>query len=292
MDQLAESMQAYNKLVRRYGRNGQAAYPMLCVWDTVRHFMAVCALPASFRGTHPRTWPAPLPQATTHLAAEPLTARPASFTHHARRHTRGGSVSSAMTSGVPVGRQSPVLLSRHRRRASHVTDAMAAAAVEAAPSPHTLEEQKRQLAAIREGPPRSAVQRVAQAVLAAVAAALAWLAGRAAAAARAAWSHPGHLALCSIGCVIMALQVALLLEHRRHAPVPHAGAGTAAGISGPEAAAQAAAALRREVANLQQTLQQLQMQGEAWQGQLQSALASAAELAQRLPRQAWGDSAP
>lgn len=170
---------------------------------------------------------------------------------------------------------------------------MAAAAVEAAPSPRTLEEQKRQLAAVQEGPPRPAMQRLALAALAALTAALVWLAGQAAAAARAAASHPGHLVLCCIGCMIVAMQVALLLEHRQqhqYAPLPDAAAVPVA-VGGVEAAAQAAAALRREVANLQRTLQQLHTQGEAWQDQLQSALAAAAELTQRLPQHAWTDGA-
>lgn len=236
---------------------------------------------------------APLPQAATHLVAEPLVSRSSSFTQHARRQSRVASISSTMAGGVPVGRQ-PAVLSRHRRRASHVTDAMAAAAVEAAPSPRTLEEQKRQLAAVQEGPPHPAMQRLALTALAALTAALAWLAGRAAAAARAAWSHPGHLVLCCIGCVIVAMQVALLLEHRQqhqHAPLPDAAAAVPVAVGGVEAAAQAAAALRREVANLQRTLQQLHTQGEAWQDQLQSALAAAAELTQRLPQHAWTNGA-
>lgn len=228
---------------------------------------------------------APALQAVARVAADPEPAPGGAAPQHVRRHTRAGSLSSpSMQAGVSLARPTPVLV-RHRRRGSLVTEALAAA-VRAAPplTPPQSPTRRQGSVAARIG---CAVTRAGLVLISPLLALLGWLLSLAEAVVKAASAHNGAWALCTIGCVIIALQAATLRKQRQQlAQHPF---GSSAPL--PDAhAAQAVAALGREVASLSRTLQQLHSQGESWRAQLEVALATTADLAQRLQQQQAGAS--
>jgi hypothetical protein len=101
-------------------------------------------------------------------------------------------------------------------------------------------------------------------------------------------SQGSHSALCAIGCIIIALQAALLLQQRQQLAQlqQHTAAESPFYLAAQGSSYQAVAAMRQEVASLQQGLRLVQAQGDSWRAQLDSVLATAADLAQRLQQQA------
>ena len=100
-------------------------------------------------------------------------------------------------------------------------------------------------------------------------------------------SHGTHSALCAIGCVIIALQAALLQQQRQQLAQlqQHTAAESPWYLAAQGSSYQAVAAMRQEVASLQQALRLVQAQGDSWRAQLESVLSTAADLAQRLQQQ-------
>lgn len=120
---------------------------------------------------------------------------------------------------------------------------------------------------------------------------------------RAARALSGPTAVCAIGCTILALQAAMLLQQRQQLahlqahpaathglPVHYAAAAPGLmDIAGGERAAQHAAlvaGLGRDLAALHRAVQQLQDQSEGWRLQLDRLAAAAAALAARLQQHA------
>ncbi|KAL4443672.1 hypothetical protein ABPG75_011409 [Micractinium tetrahymenae] len=254
---------------------------------------------------------------------------------HGRRHSRAASLSA----GVPVGRQLPVL-ARHRRSPSRLVGVGEGAAhsggsqspqrtaslsrlgsQSTCPSPtarqaslhrqHSLQQPPQQQQhphlqqqSQRPARARSRVLRAAQAVASPPVALLSWLLGLALAAVRAARALSGPAAVCAVGCVILALQAAMLLQQRQQ--LAHLQARPAAAMQGLVAqeaaslpglndsgdsghAAQHAAlmaGLGRDLAALHRAVQQLRDQSDGWRLQLDSLAAAAAGLAARLQQHA------
>lgn len=133
---------------------------------------------------------------------------------------------------------------------------------------------------------------------------LSWLLSLLLAAVRAARELSGPAAVCAIGCIILALQTAMLLQQRQQ--LSHLQAHPAAAMLGLSVhdlalmpalngsvdsgrAAQHAAVLAglgRDMAALHQAVQQLRDQSEAWRLQLDGLAVAAARLAARLQQHA------
>lgn len=124
-----------------------------------------------------------------------------------------------------------------------------------------------------------------------LAALLGWLLRAAATAVQAARANSG----LALGVLIISLQTALLLSQRQQlAALHHLAAPPLDAWPGSVAhSTHAAAALSREAAHLQRTLQQLAAAGDSWRGQLERALAQAADVAARMQQlaSAAGDGA-
>ncbi|KAL4447234.1 hypothetical protein ABPG77_007267 [Micractinium sp. CCAP 211/92] len=245
---------------------------------------------------------------------------------HAKRHSRAGSLSG----GVPVGRQLPVL-TRHRRSPSRLAGIGEGAAhsggshspqrtaslsrlgsQSTCPSPiarqasHQLQQQHPHLKQHSQRPAgaHSRAVQAARLIASPGIALLSWLLSLLLAAVRAARELSGPAAVCAIGCIILALQTAMLLQQRQQ--LSHLQAHPAAAMLGLSVhdlatmpalngsvdsgrAAQHAAVLGglgRDMAALHQAVQQLRDQSEAWRLQLDGLAVAAARLAARLQQHA------
>lgn len=237
---------------------------------------------------------------------------------HAKRHSRAPSLSA----GVPVGRQLPVL-ARHRRSPSRLVGigegashsggshspqrtaslsrlgsqstcpsptAKQAAQQQQQQHPHLQQHSKRPARA------RSRAVHAARVVASPGLALMSWLLSLLLGAVRAVRALSGPAAVCAMGCIILALQTAMLLQQRQQlahlhthpAPFTAALPGLNDSAADGRAAQHAAliAGLGRDLAALHRAVQQLRDQSEAWRLQLDSLAAAAAGLAARLQQHA------
>lgn len=125
---------------------------------------------------------------------------------------------------------------------------------------------------------------------------MSWLLSLLLGAVRAVRALSGPAAVCAMGCIILALQTAMLLQQRQQlahlhthpAPFTAALPGLNDSAADGRAAQHAAliAGLGRDLAALHRAVQQLRDQSEAWRLQLDSLAAAAAGLAARLQQHA------
>ena len=235
---------------------------------------------------------------------------------HLRRHSRGGQVSPV---GIAVGRQLPIL-ARHRRTASRDGTGLLLGRspsysklgsdsgripemgplLEVAPEleqqqsqahphlQHPPQQQAQQKSRPGGGGARSALLQAPLALVSWIGALLGWLLSLPGWAVGLIRAHGAYSALCAIGCIVIALQAALLLQQRQQLAQlqQHVAAESPFYLAAQGSSYQAVAALRQEVASLQQALRLVQAQGDSWRAQLNSVLATTADLAQRLQQQA------